>query len=305
MHDHHHDDHGHGHHHHSATGNKLYFALGLTLSFAVVEAIGGWLSGSLALLSDAGHMLTDAAALLLAAFAGWLSKKPPTKKHSYGLMRAEIVAALVNGLFMLLIVFGIIQAAFNRFQEPSSIDALSVIIVASIGMLINIAVAWVLSRGEENLNTKAALLHVMADLLGSVAALFSGIIIYFTDWLIIDPLLSLLICVLILFSTYHLLKEVLNVIMEAVPAHIDLQQVGISMASSEQVVSVHDLHIWTLSSGKVALSAHIVLHDMKNWSAVLAELQKLLHDQFSIEHVTLQPETPTEQIIQPMQINHY
>ncbi len=283
-----------GHHHHNhhapSSAKVLYIALALTFGFAIVEFIGGWIANSLALMGDSGHMVTDAGALLIAAIASWLSKKPPTLTHSYGLLRIEVVAALVNGLFMLVIVFALVSLSIERFQNPESVDGDSVMIIAAIGLLINIVVAFVLSRGEENINTKAALLHVMADLLGSIAALATGIIIYFTNWVIVDPILTLCICLLILFSTFHLLKEVLQIIMEAVPSHISLNEVGIKIASIKNIVSVHDLHIWTLSSGKVALSAHVVVKDLGHWQNAFDECSLMLDESFQIEHVTLQPE---------------
>jgi len=282
-------NHTHGHEH-STESRYLFIALAITLGFAVVEAISGWLANSLALLSDAGHMATDALALGLAALAAWLAKKPPSPRLSYGLLRAEIVAALVNSIFMLFVVLEIIQAAIHRMNHQTDVHGLTVMVVALIGLLINLAVAYVLHHGENTLNKRAALLHVMGDLLGSVAALLSGIIIYYTGWFLIDPILSLLICVLILISTFRLLREVVHVIMEGVPYHLDLQAVGLAMAKVTGVQSVHDLHIWNLSSGNIALSAHVVIIDMRQWQSVLAALKKLLGEKFDINHITLQPE---------------
>lgn len=292
---------GNHHHHNASSGRVLYLALILTFGFAIIEFIGGWFSNSLALMGDAGHMVTDAGSLLIAIIANWLSKKPPTSKHSYGLIRAEVVAALLNGLFMLLVIFSLVTFSIQRFQNPESVDGVNVMIIATIGLFVNIVVAYVLSRGEENINTKSALLHVMADLLGSVAALVSGIVIYLYGWMIIDPLLTIVICLLILFSTIHLLKEVLHIIMEGVPSHIDLNKVGIEIASIEKIVSVHDLHIWTLSSGKIALSAHIVLRDLQHWQEVFEESKALLNSSFHIEHITLQPELIDEQVMLPLE----
>lgn len=301
MSDHHHDQHhGHayehdhaGHYHaHGASGRALIVALGITLGFALVEAWGGWWTGSLALLGDASHMVSDAAALGLAAFAMWLAKRPVSARHSYGMVRAEVVAALLNCVFLLIVVGGIVVAAFGRWQNPPAIDSLTVIWIALVGMLVNIVVAWILSRGEQTMNVRGALLHVMGDLLGSAAALVSGIVIYFTGWTRIDPILSLVICLLLLVSLLRLLREVLNVIMEGVPLHIDIQRVGNTMAKEAGVVSVHDLHIWTLASGNVALSAHVVIADLQQWQGVLNRLRQSLHDEFGIDHVTLQPEHP-------------
>lgn len=284
-----HDEHHHHHHAHD-TGRVLVVALVVTLLFSAVEAVGGWWSGSLALLGDAGHMVTDATALGLAVLAAWLAKRPPTPRHSYGLMRAEVVAALANSLFMLLVVSGIVIAAIGRLKDPQPVAGASVMLIAAAGMAVNIFVAFVLSRGEHTLNVRGALLHVMGDLLGSAAALVSGAVIFFTGWTLIDPLLSFLICALILYSGMRLLFDTLHVIMEGVPFHIDLRQVGAAMAGISGVKSVHDLHIWALSSGRVALSAHVVIEDFGRWGAVLTDLGEILKDRFEIEHITLQPE---------------
>lgn len=287
------------HHNHRSTSRTLLWALLITLSFAIVEAIGGWIANSLALMGDAGHMLTDAAALGLAAFAAWLAKRPPSQRHSYGMARAEVLAALLNGLFMLAIVAGICYAAIGRLNNPGySVDPGMVMIIASIGLVVNLIVAWVLHQGEQNINTRGAMLHVMGDLLGSVAALLAGIIIYFTDWHVVDPILSLLICTLILYSSIRLLKEAVHIIMEGVPHNLDLDEVGAAMASAEGVASVHDLHVWTVASGTVAMSAHVVVHDIQNWQPVLTNLQAVLHQRFNIDHTTIQPE-PEGYVLKP------
>lgn len=283
--------HAHPHHIH----NNLTWALAFTLAFAAVEAVAGWRAGSLALLGDAGHMVTDAAALGLAAFAAWIARRPPSVRHSYGLGRAEIIAALVNSLFMLAIVAGIVIAAIQRLQAPQPVAGGVVMGVAALGLVVNIIVAWMLSHGEETLNTRAALLHVLGDLFGSVAALIAGAVIYFTGWTAIDPILSLVICALILFSGFRLMREALHVLMEGVPSFLDLPEVGRAMAGIQGVASVHDLHIWTLSSDTVMLSAHVAVTDMSRWQDILAEQQELLHQRYGIEHVTLQPELPAQE----------
>ncbi len=278
------------HGHEASSGRTLLWGLGITAGFAVVEAIGGWWSGSLALLGDAAHMISDATALALAAFAAWVARQPPSARHSYGLVRAEAVAALVNGLFMLVVVGGIAYHAVERLRHPHEVAGGVVMGIAAVGLAVNLVVARILHHGEQTLNTRAALLHVLGDLLGSVAALIAGAVIYFTGWTPIDPLLSLLICVLILVSSLRLLRDVLHVIMEGVPPYLDLPAVGRAMAGVPGVRSVHDLHIWTLSSGLVALSAHVVIDSMDRWEAVLAALRELLKERYGIEHITLQPE---------------
>lgn len=287
-------------HAHQAAGKRLLTALTLTLTFAAVEAIAGWWSGSLALLGDAGHMVTDAVALGLAAMAAWVAARPPSARHSYGLGRAEVVAALANGLFMLIIVIGIVVEAIERLRTPQPVNGAAVMIVASLGLAINMAVAYTLRQGEETLNVRGALLHVMGDLLGSMAALVAGAVIYFTAWTPIDPILSLFICLLILLSSLYLIRDALHVIMEGVPAHLDLHEVGRALAKGHaRIKSVHDLHIWSLSSGMIALSAHVVIDDMRHWDAVLQDLSGLLRERFAIEHVTLQPETATH-VLKPL-----
>lgn len=291
MHTHHPAD----HHHHrpQRVTNSLLVALALTLTFALAEALAGWWSGSLALLGDAGHMVSDATSLGLAAFAAWVARHPPSLRHSYGLGRAEVLAAVANALLMFLVVAGIVVAAITRLSSPTPVAGGVVMAVAVLGLLVNLIVVWMLRHGEQTLNTRVALLHVMGDLLGSVAALVAGAVIYFTGWMAIDPILSLLICGLILFSSFHLLREALHVLMEGVPMGTDMAEVGRAMAGVGGVASIHDLHIWTLSSGRIALSAHVTMRDMQHWQATLAALQTLLHDRYAIEHVTLQPEQMT------------
>ncbi len=296
---------GHDHTHHAAHATherqsaRLVLALLITAAFAALEAVGGWWAGSLALLSDAAHMVTDSAALGLAAFAALVARRPPSARHSYGLGRAEVLVALGNGLFMLLVVAGIGYAAVQRLSTPQPVAGGVVVVIATLGLIVNLIVARILMRGAQTLNTRAALLHVIGDLLGSVAALLAGAVILLTGWMPIDPLLSLLICALILYSSFNLLREALHVLMEGVPPGVDLPEVGKSLAAVPGVLSVHDLHIWTLSSGLVALSAHVRVRDLKDWEQVLHELRALLHRRYAIEHVTLQPE-PATHVLRPM-----
>jgi cobalt-zinc-cadmium efflux system protein len=288
VHDHHHDHH---HHAHDAPARRLILALLLTFCFALVEALGGLWSGSLALLGDAGHMFSDAVALGLAMLAAWVARRPPSARHSYGLARAEVVAALFNGLLMLAVIIGIVVEAIRRFQSPQPVPGLAVMVIAALGLFVNLLVLGVLSRGAHDLNTRGAVLHVIGDLLGSVAALIAGAVIFYTGWLPIDPLLSLLICVLILVSTLRLLRESLHVLMEGVPHHLDLEQVGRTLAGVPGVIAVHDLHIWAPDAGRPVLSAHIVVDSLGGWMDLLEKLEVLLETRFGIDHVTLQPET--------------
>jgi cobalt-zinc-cadmium efflux system protein len=290
------DDHQHGadehqHHHHAHGASRaLILAVVLTGGYAVVEVIGGWWSGSLALLADAGHMVTDAAALLFALAANVVARRPPSQRHSYGLARAEVIAAFVNSLAMLAIVLWIFVESIDRLRQPTPVNGVSVFVIAFIGLLLNLAVAWVLAREGDNVNTRAALLHVLGDLLGSVAAIAAGVIIYFTNYLPIDPLLSMLVGGLILRSTFGVLRETTHVLLDAVPRHIDYEKVGVALARLPGVRSVHDLHVWAIAPGRCALSAHVLVEDVAQWPAVLGRARAVLHEEFKIEHVTLQPE---------------
>lgn len=284
----------HDHRHSDHSSRNLFIALFFTLAFAGVEAVAGWMSNSLALLGDAGHMVTDSVSLGLAAVAARLAQRPASEKHSFGFGRAEVVSALINAVFMLAIVAGIIHSAIGRLQDPPPVKGMMVLVVAGIGLVINLVVAKILHGGEQTLNVRGALLHVLGDLLGSVAALASGVVILATGWTPIDPILSLFISVLILVSALRLLGEAFHVVMEGVPPEIDLGEVGRSMAHVHGVRSVHDLHIWRLDSHTIALSAHIVVSSLVEWEPVLKHLKARLDKDFGIEHITLQPETMEE-----------
>ena len=286
-----HSHHHHGHAHGAEAGRLTYvIALLLTLAYAFVELAGGWWSGSLALVSDAGHMFSDSLALALAAGAAWLARRPPGVKHSYGLARAEVVGAALNGLLMLGIIVVIVVEAVQRLLTPRPVMAGAVILIATIGLLMNAVVAFVLSRGHRDLNRRAALLHVLGDLVSSLAAVIAGAVIYFTDWVLIDPILSLVIAGLILITTLGLLRETLHVLMEGVPSAVDFAEIGNSLAAVRGVTAVHDLHVWSIGSERAALSAHVDIERLDDWPVILAACQALLHERYSIDHVTLQPE---------------
>jgi cobalt-zinc-cadmium efflux system protein len=288
--------HPHYHPHPATTGRLLWWATGLTLAYAVVEAGVGWWAGSLALAADAGHMVNDAAALALAAIAAWLTRRPASARHSYGFGRAEFLAALVNSLALLILVAWIAVSAVQRLQSPQPVIGEAVTLAAAAGLAINLLVAGLLRRGEQNLNTRAALLHVMGDLLGSVAALFSGLVIAFTGWTPIDPLLSLGISGLIVVSSLRLLREALHGLMEGTPFNLTPEEVGRALASAPGVASVHDLHIWSVASEQVMLSAHLVVRDLRQWETVLEACHALLAERFTIHHATLQPEPETRTV---------
>lgn len=275
---------------HLVHGRVFIPALLITLGFALVEALGGVWAHSLALLGDAGHMLTDSVALGMAGCAAWLAQRPASARHTFGFGRMEVIAALINTLCMLGIVAGISYEAVSRLLHPITVHPALVMVIATLGLAVNAIIYKVLQHGEQSLNTRAALLHVLGDMLGSVAAFAAGIVIWLTGWMPIDPLLSLFIGVLILISSIRLLQDAGHVLLEGVPAGFELEQIGRSMAGVNGVSSVHDLHIWSLSSHEVSLSAHIVIEDMRDWQVILARLEKHLHERHHIEHTTLQPE---------------
>jgi cobalt-zinc-cadmium efflux system protein len=282
----------HGHYLENRSQKILAAALLLTLGFAAVEVIAGFASHSLALISDAGHMVTDAAALGLALLAQIIAKRPPSAKHSFGFGRAEALAAFFNGLIMLAVVGWIIFEAIGRFANPVAVQGTTVFIVAALGLAINIVVAWVLSHDKQSMNTKAALVHVMGDLLGSLAALVAGAVIYLTGWMQIDPLLSVFVSLLILKSTFDILRQSYHFLMEGVPHHIDYLQVGTDLAAIKGVLSVHDLHVWEMSPGQPALIGHLEIRDLQEWPSVLRAVKAMLLEKHGIDHLTLQAEVP-------------
>ena len=270
--------------------NLLLIALILTLGFAGVEGAAAYFANSLALISDAGHMVTDAAALGLALLAQIISRRPPSPKHSFGFGRAEALAAFVNSIAMLALVVWIVFEAISRFYDPHKVDGFTVTVVASIGLLMNIVVAWVLSRDKKSVNTRAALVHVMGDLLGSIAALIAGVVIQLTGWMPIDAILSILVSLLILKSTISILHESYHFLMEGVPLHIDYLQVGKDLRGVPGVLAVHDLHVWEMTPSFPALIGHIEIAEMQEWPQIMSRINTMLLDQHGIDHVTLQPE---------------
>lgn len=273
----------------AASTRPLAIACVLTLGFAVVEVVGGLWAGSLALLADAGHMATDAAALLFALAASVIARRPASQQHSFGLARVEVIAAFVNALAMLLVVGWIFYEAIQRIRSPVPVRGLEVFGIAVIGLLVNVVVAWTLSRDRTNLNTRAALVHVLGDLLGSVAAIVAGLAIYFGGPTVVDPLLSLLVGGLILRSTVGVLRDSTLVLLDSVPQELDYAAIGQSLARLPHVVAVHDLHVWTMVPGRTALSAHVQLDALEHWPAVLHRARAALRHEFGIDHVTLQP----------------
>jgi len=281
--------HAHFNEHRSQTA--LAVALAMTLGFAVVEVVAGFMANSLALISDAGHMVTDAAALGLALMAQVIAKRRPSARYSFGFGRAEALAAFVNGLAMLVVVGWIVFEAVQRFSTPVPVQGRMVLIVAAIGLAVNVLVAWSLSRDKDSMNARAALVHVLGDLLGSVAALIAGGVIMATGWMQIDPILSLLVSLLILKSTVGVLRESFHHLMEGVPDSADYAQIGADLAEVPGVLSVHDLHVWEMSPGQPALIGHLEIRDLQEWPQILQNVKAMLLSKHKIDHITLQAET--------------
>ena len=286
-------DHGaHGHHAHGPGGptRALAWALGVTLLFTAVEAVGGLLSGSLALLADAAHMAMDAGALALSLFAAWIARRPPSAGKTYGWVRAEILAALINGALLLAVTGGIVMEAVDRLASPHSIRVDVMLGVASAGFAANVFAALLLHRSRsENLNVRGAYLHVLSDLAGSAAAIVAAVVIRLTGWVAADPVLSLLLSLLLLVSAVRLLGQAVDVLLEAAPKHVDVAAVEAAMAGVPGVERVHDLHVWTVSSGFVAMSGHAVVPDAAQAQAALKEITRRVRG-FGIRHVTVQLE---------------
>lgn len=260
------------------------------MSFAVIEAVLGHLSGSLTLVSDAVHMASDTLALCLAAFAAWLANKPASKQLTFGYNRVEVIAALISAILLIMVSLNIITTAMQRLVNPEPIVSTMVMFAAAIGCAVNITIAWLLSKSEQTVNIRAAMLHVLGDIFGSFAALSSGIFIHFTNWLTIDPILSTIISVVIIISSCRLIREVLAILMQRTPAHIDIEHLTQAMQAMPGVSSIHDLHVWTLASDRTMLSCHVVIASMELWQHIAADIRKLLNKRYNIQHITLQPE---------------
>lgn len=278
------------------SSRPLRIALVITASFMIVEVVGGLITNSLALLADAGHMLTDVAALALSLFAIWLAKRPATPARSYGFLRAEVLAALVNAATLVVMSIFIFIEAFERVGEPPEVDSVPMLAVAVAGLGANAASAWVLSRGgghEHNLNTRGAFLHVIGDMLGSVGAIVAALVMMATGWYLADPILSTVIGLLILRSAWLLLRESVDVLLEATPRGIETSDVRAALSEVDGVCGVHDLHIWTVTSGLESMSAHVQVTDTRAWNEVCVDLTDRMRERFGIAHVTLQPESCT------------
>ena len=288
--------HQHGSHSHSApddgNGRRLLLAFGVTAGFMVIEAIGGVVSGSLALLADAGHMLTDSAALLFALLAVHFARRPPSTRHTFGWLRLTTLAAFVNAIALLFIIVLIVWEAVKRFYTPQPVAGTTMMVIAVAGLLANILAFWILHRGseEKNLNVRAAALHVMGDLLGSVGAIIAAIVIMTTGWTPIDPILSVLVSCLVLRSAWSLLKESLNELLEGAPQTIDVAALKRNMRRSlPEVRDVHHVHVWLVGE-KPLMTLHVQVVPPHDHDALLDRIHHFLEEQYQIDHATVQME---------------
>jgi cobalt-zinc-cadmium efflux system protein len=284
--------HDHQQQNHAGSRRSLWFSFFLVAGFMLVEAVGGWLTNSLALLSDAGHMLTDAAALGLSLLAMRFGSMPPSPTKTFGYRRFEILAALLNGLALWAIVGVILHEAYFRFQAAPEVKAHGMIGVAALGLAVNLFSLFLLhGHRDENLNIRGAFLHVVADSLGSVGALAGGFVILSTGWLAVDPLVSVGICLLILWSSWGLVREAVHVLLLGVPPHIEYREVQKAILDHDGICCIYDLHIWSIASGQDAISAHVVVPDgFKGKNELLGDIITTLKTRFAIEHATLQIE---------------
>ncbi len=269
----------------------LLKALLMTLAYLGAEIVGGVWTDSLALLSDAGHMFTDVMALGLGLFGVWIAARPATPSKTYGYYRAEILIALVNGIVLCVVVLAIFWEAWRRFSAPPAVHGGGVLAVAVLGLVVNLVAARLLSgSASHNLNIRGAWLHVISDLLGSLGVLVSAIVILLTGWTRADAVASAVIAGLILFSSWALIREAVDILMEAVPSHIDLDELRRALEEIPGASAVHDLHVWSLTTGQYALSAHAIVEDGNERDHVLGEMTDRLATRFDITHVTIQLE---------------
>ncbi len=304
AHDHAHGEDGHSHAGHSHgygahalearradSRRRMVIALAINLALFAIEVVGGILAGSLAVLADAGHLLSDVASIVLALIAVRLAARPASGRRTFGYMRSEVLAALVNGLLLVAVSVGIGIAAVGRLSDPPEIEGGAVLVLGVLGLLGNLVATWVLSRGERaDVNLEGVLRHSAADALGSLGVVLAGLIVLLGGSDIVDPIVGILISVLVLFSSWRLIKEPIDVLMEAAPAGLDVDQVGAAICGVEGVRSVHDLHVWTVTAGFGAIAAHVVVARGTDRDLVRQQLELLLRETYGIEHTTLQME---------------
>ncbi len=284
------------HHHHHEQGpergkKRLIQAISVTGSWFIIELAGGIYANSLALMADAAHMLTDLGALGLSLFALQISTRPATHKKTYGYLRAEILAALANGIFLVLISLYIFSEAYHRFQDPPEVKSIPMLVVAFTGLLANLVTAAILFRSRrESLNLRGAFLHVSADTLGSIGAIVAGILIWTRKWYLADPIVSVIVGVLVLYSSWKLVSESVDILLEATPSHLKISNILRDIGEVQGVVSVHDLHVWSISTKTAAMSCHVVVKAEMDTAVILRELSRLMRESYNIEHSTIQIE---------------
>lgn len=291
-------DHGGGHAGHShgapdrpANRKRLVLVLVLSAAYMVAEVVGGLITNSLALIADAGHMLSDVAALALSLFAMWIAQRPPTPQRSYGYYRTEILAALANGATLVAVAVYVFVEAYGRFRSLPAVQGGLMTAIAGGGLAINLIGLWILNAGKnDSLNVRGAWLHVATDALGSLGAIVGGLLIWTLGWNWADPAVSVLIGVLVIYSSWSLLRQTVAVLMEGAPGHIDVDALRDAIAGVAGVTAVHDLHVWSITSGMVALSGHVCVADGTSSSTVLAEVCKRVRQRFGIHHITIQVE---------------
>lgn len=286
---------GHSHNHgHNVNKRALKLSFFIIASYMIIEVIGGIITNSLALLSDAGHMLSDATALGFSYLAMTFGERKATEFKTFGFKRFEVLAAFINGLTLIGISVYIFWEAYRRFSQPPEVMSTGMLTVAIIGLVVNILAAYILMKGDTsgNLNMKSAFLHVIGDLLGSVGAITAALLIMFFGWDLADPIASVLVAVLIIVSAYRVTRDSIHILMEGVPTHIKVNDVQKTLTSIKNVVGVHDLHVWAISSDIPSLSCHILIEDARFSQAVLKDAKNILHEKFDIEHTTIQIDTP-------------
>ncbi|MGD8188971.1 cation diffusion facilitator family transporter [Brevibacillus ginsengisoli] len=297
VHDHHH--HGHGHHHHfDLEGNKkgLTIALIITFGIMILEFFGGLITNSLALLSDSGHMLSDTSSLILSLVAVRFATKPASPKKTYGYYRFEILAALFNGITLFLISAFIIWEAYGRFVNPPTVSSGSMMLIAIIGLLANLLSAYsLMKKGDikNNINLRSAYLHILGDALGSVGAILAGLVMWCFGWYVADPIISVLVALLILKGAWGVITHTVHVLMEGTPITVNQEEVKETLVRIEGVLDIHDLHIWTITSGLDSLTCHLLIEDGRDSQKILQEAIHLIGEKFKIQHTTIQVENST------------
>jgi len=276
---------------------RLGLVLGLTALFTVVEAVGGWLSNSLALLADAGHMLGDVAALGLALVAAWSARRPPDPARTYGYHRAEILAALFNAVTLIVIAIFVAVEAWERFAAPPDVRWTTMLAIGSTGLAVNVIAAWLLHGSQHNLNMRGAYLHILGDLLGSIGVIIAALGTGYAGWALADPVASAVLSLIIVYGAIRLALQAVHVLMEGTPTHLDAREVQGELERLDGVAEVHDLHLWTLGAGRIALTAHLVADVDEPHGRLLRAATRMLSERFEITHTTLQIEPPGYNIV--------